>query len=204
MRAPDAVGLLAQGILAATVLVAVAGRALGGGLRAGSQGTCAAWIALVALACAVPLGEVTAAAHLRGLVGDPSITSVLLLVLAVLRPSMLPDAPSARAAALLAGAAAALLYLPLVTGSPAFGIDLHGMGWQPAILLAWFGGWSAFAWYCGAGRWVAVLSVALLAWGLGAVESDNLLDAMVDPGLVAAGAVVAVRGLRLSRRAVPR
>lgn len=203
MTLPDATGLLAQGVLLATVIVAVAGRALGGRLRAGTVGTCVAWIALVALACTVRVGEVTVAAQLRGLLGDPSMTSVLLLSLAVLRPALLPAAPSARTAAMLTAAAAAFLYLPLVTGSPFLGLDLHGMGWQPAILLAWFGGWSAFAWYRGAGRWVAVLSLSLLAWGVGAVESDNLLDAAVDPGLVAAGAAVAVRGVRISRRAVP-
>lgn len=204
MRTSDAFGLAAQGVVAATATIAAASALSGGRIRAGAVATCAAWSVLAALTCLVTVGEVSPAAHLRGIIGDPSVTSVLLMALAVLCPAWLPRAPSPRSAALLAAALGAFLYLPLVTGVAPFGIELHAAGWSPALPLAAIGAWSFLAWLLGAWRWVALASVALLAWGVGAVESDNVLDALVDPGLSVACAAVAFRGLPLSRRAGPR
>ena len=204
MRASDAFGLAAQGVVVGTAVVAAAAALSGGRLRAGSFTACAAWSALAVLACLVPVGEVSAAERLRGIVGDPSVTSVLLMALAVLRPAWLPGAPSPRTAALLVAVLGAFLYLPLFTAAPPFGVDLHAAGWSPAPFLAAFGAWSFLAWLLGAGRWVALAAAALLAWGAGAVESDNVLDALVDPGLAVAGLAVAIRGLPFSRPAVPR
>lgn len=203
MRASDAFGLLAQGVLAATALVAVAAGLSRGRIRAGTVGTVLAWCALASATCVVAVGGLSAASHLRGIVGDPSVTSVLLLALAVVRPGWLPHAPGPRTAAVLAALLGAFLYLPLVAGAPPFGFDLHATGWTPAVPLACLGAWMALAWIRGSGRWVALLAAALLAWGAGVVESDNVFDALVDPGVTVACAAVALRGVRISRRAAP-
>lgn len=193
MTLSDAFGLFSQGILAASLLLALGSRLFRPRLGPGTLPAAVAWGGIVVLALVVPAGGLPLAARLRGLLGDPSVVSVVLLVLALLRPGALPPAPAPRAAAALSVTAAALLYLPLVTGWLPPGLDAHALGWRPVPLLAVLGVLGVLAWIRGESRWLAVLSIALLAWGFGCVESGNLLDALVDPGLLVACAACARR-----------
>lgn len=199
MTAPIAFALLSQGILAASALLALASRVSGRRLERGTLPATASWAVLVLLPVVVPVGGIPLAAHLRGVLGDPSVVSVILLALFAVKPAALPEAPSPRAALALALSAGVFLYLPLATGPLGVVTSLYAAGWQGRPLLAALAVLAAFACLRGASRWVAVVAVALLAWGVGLVESDNLLDALVDPGLVVACALRA----RRPRRANP-
>ncbi len=193
MTASVAFAFISQGVLAASSLLAVASRIPGLRPVRGTLPAVAAWATLALLPAVVRVEGLPLAAHLRGLLGDPSVVSVVLLALSAVRPAALPAAPPPRAALLLALFAGLLLYLPLATGPLPAGLDLHALGWRGTPVLAVLAMLAALACLRGANRWVIVVSVALLAWGAGLVESDNLLDALVDPGLVLACAVRARR-----------
>ena len=198
MTAPAAFAILSAGVLAASALLALASRLPGNRLVRGTLPATAGWATLVLILVAIRVDGIALAAHLRGLLGDPSVVSVILLALFAVKPEALPAAPPPRAALLLALSAGLLLYLPLATGPFPAGLDFYALGWRGRPLLAVLAVLAALAWLRGASRWVVVVSVALLAWGVGLVESDNLLDALVDPGLVLACALRARRGRQTS------
>jgi hypothetical protein len=137
------------------------------------------------VAALVPLGTLPAAGYLRGIVGDLSVTTVLLLLLSLLRPFLgraAVDARSRFALQVLVAAGGLVLY------PPAFGLgpfDPYRFGYANA----WFlGGLLALAVAAGLRRLTLVtccLALAVLAWAIPTYESRNLWDYLVDP-LVAA------------------
>jgi hypothetical protein len=141
---------------------------------------------LAALAVAVlPLGALPAAGYLRGIVGDLSVTTVLLLLRGLLRPALGWAAIDARSrlALQVLGAAGGLALYPVALGVGPF--DPYRLGFADPWLL---GGLLALAVAAGLRRLTLVtwcLSLAVLAWAVGAYESRNLWDYLVDP-LVAA------------------
>jgi hypothetical protein len=193
MTASVAFALLSQGVLASSALLAVAARIPGLRLVRGTLPAVAAWGTLVLLPVAIRVDGLPLAFLLRGLLGDPSVVSVVLLALAAVRPGALPAGPPPRAALLIALSAGFLLYLSLAAGPLPDGLDLYALGWLGTPILAALAVLAVLAFLRGANRWVVVVSFALLAWGAGLVESDNLLDALVDPGLVLACALRARR-----------
>lgn len=146
----------------------------------------------------------TWAAWVRGISGDLSATAVVLLLGALAaemaRRSGSQDAgPGADGIALRVVVAVfgwALILTQLLSDR----IDLYSVGYEGAILplaCTVLGGLAALA---GAWRCALSLAAALLAWGLGLMESSNLWDALVDPWLTvwASGSLVglSVRALR--------
>ncbi len=206
MTGADGLGVASQGVLVAGAVALVAGLAMGAtGTRSdGAPRRAVPWwipAAAALVTVAVPIGGdgLTPAAHLRGLWGDPSVISVLLVALAVFRPSWLPRAPRPAVLAAFAVAIGGPLLLTTFTGLRPLGIDLHALGWTawPVIVAAAAVG--AMAWRGGHGAWLALIGLALAAWGAGLVESDNVWDALVDPGLIGVAAAGAVVGLRSPR-----
>jgi hypothetical protein len=141
------------------------------------------------VASLVPLGALPAAGYLRGIVGDLSVTTVLLLVRGLLRPLAgwaAVDARSRLALQALVVAMGLVLY-PLALGLGPF--DPYRLGYANPWLLA---GLLALAVVAILRRLTLVavcLALAVLAWALGACESRNLWDYLVDP-LVAAWGLV--------------
>ena len=157
---------------------------------------------LALLACAVagaaliPFGGLPAAAYVRGVIGDLSISSLVLLVLGILRPMLgwhQPDTQSRFVLQLLIALAAVGLY-PMALGIGLFDPYRLGYGnpWFMGALLT-----LALA-ACFRHVYIVALCIALavFAWSAGWYESDNLWDYLLDP-LVAIYAIGA-----LAKRAV--
>jgi len=129
----------------------------------------------------VPFGELPLAAYVRGMVGDPSISTLLLLgCVAGRRLGGLPpmDAQRRFGSLLLVVAAACALY-PLALGAGAY--DPYRLGYGEP----WFlGSLLALALAGTALRLPLValsISLAVLAWAAGWYESGNLWDYLIDP-----------------------
>ena len=126
-----------------------------------------------------PLGmslELPLSAYVRGMTGDLSIVSLLLLW-----GAMLPSATKTPFGFKLPIALIAILFYPLALG---FGmLDPYGWGYASiGLLIAVI----VFAILCGFTAWtkgVWILSIALIAWAAHWHESANLWDYLLDPFL---------------------
>ena len=153
------------------------------------------------VAALVPFGALPAAGYLRGIVGDLSVTTVLLLLRSLLRPALgwpAIDARSRLALEILVVAGGLVLY-PLALGSGPF--DPYRLGYANP----WFlGGLLALAVAAGLRRLTLVawcLALAVLAWAVGVYESRNLWDYLVDPLVAAWGlGALLLRGVQALRR----
>lgn len=139
-------------------------------------------------------GGLSAAGWLRGMVGDLSLTSVLLLA-GALYPSLRPVQGELwnrreRLVLLCFIAALALLLYPFALGLGALDPYRAGYGTLGAVAML---GLLAF-WLMRRGLVLLPLAiaVALLGWSLGVLESDNLWDYLLDVplALYALGALV--------------
>jgi hypothetical protein len=153
------------------------------------------------VAALVPIGGLPAAGYLRGIVGDLSITTVLLLLHGLLRPVLgwaAIDARSRLALQVLVAAGGLVLY-PLALGLGPF--DPYRLGYANP----WFlGGLLALAVAAGLRRLTLVawfLALAVLAWAVDVYESRNLWDCLVDPLVAAWGlGALLLRGVQALRR----
>lgn len=151
---------------------------------------------LVAL---VPFGGLPLAVYVRGIIGDLSITSLILLALSILRPLFSlrrADIHSGFVLQILIALAAVVLY-PMALGLGLFDPYRWGYGnpWFMGVLLlmalaACFRQFHAAA-FC--------IALAVFAWSTGWYESNNLWDYLLDPW-VSIYAIVALikHGLRRS------
>lgn len=174
-----AFGLAAQGVLVAAA-IAVALAALGRRSR-----TPRALITIVAVASALlPSGPTRSLAeNLRGIWGDPSVVTVLVLLAWLLVPRLVPVRPRGAVAVLGLAAVAGLLYLP-VFGVAGTANGLYRLGWNSTWLIVGVATLGLAAWLRGHGGWTTILALALATWSIGLHESDNLWDSLVDPGLL--------------------
>ncbi len=176
-------GIAGQGMLlaAASLSVPAAGRILS------RKGLGALAVLVFAVVVAVPLGGATLAEYLRGIWGDISVTTWVLLAAAT--TERLSDRPlltsSAKAEILaLVVVFAAFLY-PMALGLSAF--DPYAAGFRPLIMALLLFAYTAWAWHRGSdAAWI--LLAAVLAFDARLMESSNLWDYLVDP-LVAAYAL---------------
>lgn len=133
---------------------------------------------LVAL---IPFGGLPLAAYVRGIIGDLSITSLILLALSIRRPLLCrsrADMSSRFVLPVLIALAAVALY-PMALGLGSFDPYRWGYGnpWFMGMLLvlalaACFRQFHAMA-FC--------IALAVLAWSVGWYESANLWDYLLDP-----------------------
>lgn len=197
LPAADAFGLLCQGLAVAAVARTALDRMRPG---ASSMAGAAVAAATVAALLVTPLGDATLAMHLRAVLGDPAAVTAALLALAAFAPARLPARP--RPATLLgfAGAVALLLWTPVFLGTSLPGFDARAIGWRPWPIVAVVAALAIAAWRRRADGWIAVAGVALLCWGAGLVESDNLWDALVDPWIVGGCLAVGVADALAARR----
>lgn len=160
-------------------------------------------LAAVAVALA-PVAALPAAGYLRGIVGDLSLTTLLLLLRSLLRPACgwgPVEERSLLALQVLVAAGGLALY-PAALGLG--GLDPYRLGYaNPGFLCALFLV-AIVAWFRGLPFVAACLALAVLAWALGACESRNLWDHLIDPfvatyGLGALLRRGAARGMRRLR-----
>lgn len=193
MNAHAIYGLVAQGMIVAMVIRFV--REICGRkclARFGME----LWIP-TAIVLFVPIAGVSIAGHLRGLWGDPSIVTFLLLLLYTVRPSSLPSRPRFSTCVLVSLFVMVPLYLPLFVANSFFQVDTYSLGWQPnwilvalAVIMV-----VSIALRAITPQWINIIAVALIAYGAGLMESENLWDYLVDPGLLLTIAYLAFEGM---------
>lgn len=129
----------------------------------------------------IPFGAMPLAAYVRGMTGDLSITTLILLCSAILRPwcDCVAVRDKRRLALLgLVGLAALGLY-PMALGAGPYDPYQLGYGNMPfvvALLLI-----ALAAWLRGYALITLCIALATLAWAIGWYESDNLWDYLIDP-----------------------
>ncbi len=145
----------------------------------------AIWLTLL-----LPVGEVPLHGLIRGVMGDLSVTSLVLLA-AGLFSRVTGRMLLARqgtywimATALVAGG----LFYPFALGVGSFdpyrlgyGAEGVGMGGTLLALLLWLKGHRTAGF---------IIATAILAWGTGLLESSNLWDYLLDPWLVLASMLI--------------
>ncbi len=142
---------------------------------------------------ATPFGALSALEYVRGLSGDLSFVSLVLLGCGMCRAfEVLPPvrATCAQSAVLRSFAAlAAVLLYPFALGLGMFDPYRLGFGnvWLIAALLAL----ALLAWRKKQTLLVLALALATLAWSVGWYESNNLWDYLIDPWV----AIYALSGL---------
>jgi hypothetical protein len=154
----------------------------------------------VAAALAVPIGGASLAMQLRAVIGDPAAVTATLLALAAFAPGRLPARPRPSTLVGTACALGILLWMPVFVGTYPFGFDAYALGWRPWSFVGVGAILAAVAWRRRADGWIAVAGIALLCWGAGLVESDNLWDALVDPWIVGGCLAVGVADALAARR----
>jgi hypothetical protein len=184
-RPSDLVGLAGAAVVVAAVVVA-AGRRLG--VRRSGLTVLAGASAIAALA---PIGALPVAGLLRGVVGDLSLTTLLLLLRGLLRNIRGEDPADARTTLAIQGLVllAGVVLYPLALGLGAWDPYRLGYGnlWFLATLLAVaLGGLVLDTPLVTFG-----IALGVQAWALGAYESHNLWDYLIDP-LVFAWAAAAL------------
>lgn len=160
--------------LAASLLLLPWIRRLADRRRAWATGT-------VFVATLIPFDGLPIAAYVRGAAGDLSITTMVLLWCALLRPwtGCGTGEPGHRLALLLLIALVALVFYPMALGLGAFDPYRlgYGNGWFASMLmLAALAAWSRKCYLI-----ALCIALATLAWSIGWYESGNLWDYLLDP-----------------------
>ena len=181
MRTTDLVGLAGAALAIAAVAVATGRLAALGRSRLVVLGAGSAAIALL------PIGALPLAASLRGVTGDLSVTTLVLLARFVLRPvfDWKPlEARTGRALQCLVTAGGLALY-PLTLGLGLW--DPYRLGYGEPWFLGALLLLAAASLFLDLTLVAGCLAFGVLAWSLGALESRNLWDYLLDPLLVGWG-----------------
>jgi hypothetical protein len=133
---------------------------------------------VVALA---PVAALPAAGYVRGVVGDLSLTTLLLLLRGLLRPvcgwGPVEGRNRLTLQTLVVAGGLALYPLSLGLGDP----DPYRWGYASPVFLGVLFLLAMVAWFQGLHLVAASLALAVLAWAVGASESRNLWDYLIDP-----------------------
>jgi hypothetical protein len=143
-----------------------------------------------------PLGmsmELPLAAYVRGVIGDLSIVSTLLLWCALLPNQQATPSPVKWSIAVLA-----ILFYPFALGVSMF--DPYAWGYGSIAFLI---GVLIFALICGLAGWtkgVWIIGIAIIAWSVRWHESSNLWDYLLDPALAIWALFATWNGMRKQRK----
>jgi hypothetical protein len=188
----DATGLLGSATAIAAASTAVSRRL---DLTPGRRALLLGGVAAVAL---TPLGSLSPAGYLRGVTGDLSITTLVLLVRAMARSlfGWNPEDEREQVALQVLLAGAGLVLYPLALGVGAF--DPYRLGYANPWMIVGLAVLALTFWSCGLRLATGCIALAVLAYAVGWYESSNLWDYLLDP-LVAIYSVSAL-GLTAARR----
>lgn len=129
----------------------------------------------------IPFGEMPLAAYVRGATGDLSITSLVLLWCALLRPwcdCVMVNTKHRHELLILIVLAAIALY-PMALGVSAY--DLYRLGYGDPIFIFALLLIALAAWFWKSPMIVLCIALAAFAWSVGWYESGNLWDYLLDP-----------------------
>ena len=141
------------------------------------------------LLCLIPFSELPAAAYVRGMVGDLSVTTLVLMLIALLRPHCVLVANHELRHIYIVLAVAAVCLYPLALGVGMY--DPYRLGYSNMLFIATVLLFAIAALLIRENLVALCLTLATLAWSLGWYESTNLWDYLIDP-LVAVFGIVAL------------
>lgn len=129
----------------------------------------------------IPFATLPIAAYVRGITGDLSITTLVLLWCALLRPwcSCAEAGTGHRRGLLMLIAFLALALYPMALGAGAF--DPYRLGYGDPLFIAALLLVALLAWFRKSNLIALCIALATLAWTAGWYESDNLWDYLLDP-----------------------
>jgi hypothetical protein len=146
----------------------------------------------------IPFGGMPLAAYVRGLTGDLSITTLVLLWCALSNPwcGCVTVEVKHRLALLVLIALAALALYPMALGIGAY--DPYRLGYGDPLFVAALFLITLAAWYRKFAQFALCIALATLAWSLGWYESNNLWDYLLDPFVsIYALFVITLHGVRI-------
>lgn len=190
-RPTDLIGLAGAAVVITAVVVA-AGRMLG--LRRSGLAVLAGASAIAAL---VPIGALPVAGLLRGVVGDLSLTTLVLLLRGLARDIRGGDRADPRTTLTFQGLVvfAGVVLYPLALGLGAW--DPYRLGYGGPWFLATLLAVALAALLLDTPLVTFCTALGVLAWGLRAYESRNLWDYLIDPLVfVWAASALLLRGAR--------
>jgi hypothetical protein len=129
----------------------------------------------------IPFGTMPIAAYVRGVTGDLSITTLVLLWFVLLRPwcgCVTVEAKHRRALLILIVLAALSLY-PMALGIGAY--DPYRLGYGDPLFVSALLLLALAAWFWKSTLIALCIAFATLAWAVGWYESNNLWDYLLDP-----------------------
>ncbi len=192
------------GLAGAALVIAAVGVATGRFAAIGRPG-----LGLVGAACAaialVPVAPLPLAGFLRGVTGDLSVTMLVLLTRFVLRPAFDWKPLGVRTALALQClvTAGGLVLYPLTLGVGLW--DPYRLGYGEPWFLGPLAALAAATLFFDLFFVTGCLALGVLAWSLGALESRNLWDYLLDPLVFAWGlSALLHRSARALRRAAQR
>ncbi len=150
----------------------------------------------VLLLCLIPFTGLPLAGYLRGMVGDLSITTIVLLLLTLLRPYCVLVNDKQHNHLLIVVILAAICLYPLALGMGLY--DPYRLGYSNFLFIASVLLIAIAAMLIRDNLVALCLALATLAWSQGWYESSNLWDYLIDP-LVALYALSALILTRLKR-----
>lgn len=155
---------------------------------------------VICMILALPIGGLSALEFVRGVSGDLSITTLLLL-LSLSQSGLLVDRQKYRVLLLVAVGAIALYPFALGVGM----LDSYRLGFGNAWFLAGLLLVAMLAWWRQCYVVAAGIALAVLAWSIGWYESNNLWDYLLDPWVSIYAMAALVRqavALLLSRKII--
>lgn len=150
--------------------------------------------AIIFLLSLLPLGGLPVVAYVRGIVGDLSITSVVLMLIVLLQPYQTWFDEKQRHHLSLMVVLAALCLYPLALGASLY--DPYRLGYSDTLFVATILLFAIAALLIGESLLTLCLTLGTLAWSLGWYESSNLWDYLIDP-LVSVYALLTLRPYRI-------
>ena len=145
----------------------------------------------------VPFGAMPVAAYVRGVTGDLSITTLVLLCCALMKQwcDCVTAEGKQRRALLMMIALFALALYPMALGIG--GYDPYRLGYGDPLFIFVLLLLVLFAWFLKFPLVVLCIALATLAWATGWYESSNIWDYLIDPFVsFYALAVITIRGTK--------
>jgi hypothetical protein len=129
----------------------------------------------------IPFGGMPLAAYVRGVTGDLSITTMILMWCAMLRPwfGCFAVEPKHRFPLLILITLAALVLYPMALGIGTY--DPYRLGYGNPLFVVVLLLVALVAWFRKSPLIALCIALAILAWAVGWYESGNLWDYLLDP-----------------------
>lgn len=179
------------GLIAAAITIAASATLFPWLTRLAKPRLAIVFVALLVLSF-VPIAGTAPAVYLRGMIGELSITTLVLLLSAILRSLRGWPAIDTRSNLVLQGTIVltALALYPLALGIGLF--DPYRLGFGDPWFLAALALVALVAWFERLYLMTLCVALAVLGWAVGWYESDNLWDYLLDPliSIYAAGALI--------------